>query len=720
MVCRLAIVVHLVWLGTVAGSSRADVPLTHIGIPGETSGTGRRLTAVESLVAGEKWSEATQEYLRILEEAGDDLVPVEPRHCVQARWLCHLHLADRQLLPLYRERVDRQVKKWWDQAESAHDVGLLRKIVNEAFCSRFADRALDFLGDLAFERGDFEEAEHWWRLLVPPLSPGRKHKAEVEPRRPLDLVFPDPQVDVARVQAKRILVRMIQRDREGLEETLQAYQAVHGKAEGPFAGVKGNYLETLRNLAGQPELLTSPRQDPPWTTFAGDASRQFRIPQAPQQYLAENPPIPLGPSLLVKKRKAAPGKVLTPSAAAQTLAFYPVIAGGQVVVADMFRVRAFDVRSGKLTGRYDLLEDLRKEGRDLILEPSAQPGFRYTLTVADDRAYVRLGNQAVLGTKEPEGPCGDSFLVCLNLRPDREGKLVPQWRVAAHDQKEDQETTFEGSPLVKDGRLYVARARISGAQVATAIECYSAATGGRYWRQDVCETRELSDGEPRFHHHLLTLAGPNIAYCSHSGAIVAVDSLTGRRSWAVRYPNRRSRATSPRDLAPCLCAGGRLFTAPADYDRILCQDPLTGRIEWESPPVEVVHLLGVADGRLIYTTGSRPRGIRAMEAATGAIVGRWLDPLFSDRDLAPFGRGFLAGAIVFWPTFPRSLRLLNQHDGEADPDGYYFENRFETKGSGNLAFGEGCLAIATAEELRVFVARPRRFEPDHKETKAQR
>src|SRR5207302_1947119 len=111
--------------------------------------------------------------------------------------------------------------------------------------------------------------------------------------------------------------------------------------------------------------------------------------------------------------------------------------------------------------------------------------------------------------------------------------------------------------------------------------------------------------QPRYRHHLLTLAGPNVVYASHSGALVAVDALTGKHAWAVRYASRGPTISadqpSPRDLAPCVYAAGRLYAAPLDSDRLLCLDPSTGRVVWERDRIEAVQLLGVGAGRLIFT-----------------------------------------------------------------------------------------------------------------------
>ena len=90
-----------------------------------------------------------------------------------------------------------------------------------------------------------------------------------------------------------------------------------------------------------------------------------------------------------------------------------------------------------------------------------------------------------------------------------------------------------------------------------------------------------STGEARLRHQLLSLAGNRLIYCADAGAIVALDPESGRRVWARRYTSRGHQLRSPRDLAPCLCARGRIYAAPADYERILCLDAGNGALVWE-------------------------------------------------------------------------------------------------------------------------------------------
>src|SRR5262249_1248511 len=151
--------------------------------------------------------------------------------------------------------------------------------------------------------------------------------------------------------------------------------------------------------------------------------------------------------------------------------------------------------------------------------------------------------------------------------------------------------------------------------------------------------------------------------------VVALDARSGRRAWAFRYSGAPvlTPAGNPvlRDLAPPLYANGRLYVAPADYDRLLCLDPETGRLLWERERVDVVHLLGVGRGRLIFTT---PKGIRAVRADDGDDSGGWQMPEPNGSyGLPSYGRGYLAGQYVFWPT-TSGVKVLNQDDGQVPID----------------------------------------------------
>jgi outer membrane protein assembly factor BamB len=218
----------------------------------------------------------------------------------------------------------------------------------------------------------------------------------------------------------------------------------------------------------------------------------------------------------------------------------------------------------------------------------------------------------------------------------------------------------------------------------------------------------------------LTLAGGQIVYATQAGAIVAVDARTGEPTWAVRYPSRgpvtREFEPSPRDLAPCVYADGRIYAAPLDVDRLLCIDARSGRVAWEAADVEIVHLLGTAHERIYATT---PTGLQAWKLSSGRA--EWVQP--SEGRLPSLGRGLIAGGWLFWPTQDPNLpfRTVTLKRGMPQrgagppsvipgPD-YYDPTMFgkDMIPAGNMAFGQGCLAIAGVHELVVFT--PPRLAP---------
>jgi outer membrane protein assembly factor BamB len=692
-----------------AGERGKDVVL-----PGEARQLTGRLAGVANLVRRERWTEALEEYQKLIEEAGDNIVPLDAdaihatRRSIQVRQLCHQQIAalPPAALRLYRDRVDVQAERWLREAKKTRDERLLRRIVDESFCSRVGDQALDLLGDIAFEQGNFEEAQCWWRRLTPPPS------ANTVARRG-SLRFPDPTVDLARVMAKDIIAGLFQGAAESATAELAALRKLQSGASGWLAGRKGNYADIVQ------EVIEQWRAGPPlpesldWPTFAGAASRNRALAAAPPRRLWAD-----GPAWRVRidtgellRTHVGPAEDLPRSPSPRRLAFHPIIAEDHVFVAGAHQVLCFQLRTGQLVFRYELKGKIQPAAAEIAPPTrSAERQARYTLTVADGLAYARLGAQTAGTLKEAaKSEAGGSWLVCLSLHADpavpadRPGR--ERWRIPAPGAP-GEAWAFEGAPIVHAAGVYVALTHREGNRTKTAIACFDAASGTARWRVDVCDTPVDEDASnPHCHLHLLTLAGSQVVYATHTGAIVAVDARTGRRNWALRYPvhgfGTPGSEPSPRELAPCLYANSRLFAAPADYDGILCMDALTGRVLWERDHVDVVHLLAAAGGRLIFTT---PAGLRALNAATGEDQGGWAQP--DEGKLHGLGRGLVAGGWLFWPTQDSSLpfRAVRLEDG-AQQRGEEAMEPTDLRGlyPGNLALGGGCLVIAGEEDLIGYV-----------------
>src|SRR5205823_1132584 len=141
------------------------------------------------------WEQLPDDYYRMTLESAEALVTLAETTpsgisgwtSAQVRRLCHQRLAalPRSALELYRQRVDGEAKALLAQGRQGRAPAPLRRLVDDLFCSRYTDQALDLLGDLVFERGQFDEARHWWSLLVPFDAP-----------RGDRLAFPDPKIDL--------------------------------------------------------------------------------------------------------------------------------------------------------------------------------------------------------------------------------------------------------------------------------------------------------------------------------------------------------------------------------------------------------------------------------------------------------------------------------------------------------------------------------------------
>ena len=171
------------------------------------------------------------------------------------------------------------------------------------------------------------------------------------------------------------------------------------------------------------------------------------------------------------------------------------------------------------------------------MSPLAMPGPgdalgtpRYTLTIADDRLYARMGSPITNPPQQPGVSVASGNLVCLDLRA--EGKLL--WRVAA-----EEGWAFDGAPVVAAARLFIVMRR-NDIRPQVHVACFDTTTARMRWRRFVCAAETPARGTlAECTHTLLTLSGDTIYVNTNLGAVAALAVEDGRIHWLSLYPRAR-------------------------------------------------------------------------------------------------------------------------------------------------------------------------------------
>jgi outer membrane protein assembly factor BamB/tetratricopeptide (TPR) repeat protein len=677
---------------------------------------------------GGEWAEAVKIYERVIEQFGDKVVALpkddpgadpsgESKLFVDVRQFCQRRLAalPAEARAIYRERVDPQAERWYRHGVADRDRTLLRRVVEEAFCSSWGDDALELLGDLAFEDGQFAEALAAYRQLVPD-----------QPNDRLTLTHPDPSVDVARVAAKKLLCRAVQAENPPTTADLDEFAQRFPNATGALAGRKGSLVQIVREAIAHDQLAVPTQCDERWPTFAGAPTRT-RIAPGPidvgsfQWKVPLEPPVAMQLSRLPSNRFRPGPRFMeaTPNPSERVLAYHPIVLGDQVIICDDKQIVAYDLNERPVAdaGSQTPIPVAWKHEHGGSSTPVATRGGYvgvpyYTLTAFGDRIYARLGPP---GGSVRANMVDSLSSVIVAVDQSTDGKLL--WKRASKDitlplrNADGRFAGFEGTPVADARGVYVALTE-GGAQTASYVACLDPDKGNVRWIRFLFQAAAPENGMgglgfgPDLSHRLLSLDGPTLYYQTNLGAVAALDAETGRIKWLATYPRQEHNGAShARDLNPAVIHDGLVIVAPKDSTRIFAFDAATGRLVWrttEPSIAEVVHLLGVAKGRLVATGDY----VWLIDVKTGKILRRSPDKMGGYEG---FGRGILAGERIYWPT-KNEIHVLDQVTGLPVEDSpIRLQERFGT-GGGNLAVGDGYLIIAQPDALVVFCQNSRLIE----------
>jgi len=733
----------------------------------EVDSAGRtHLERVKAYLSDSQWDEAVETLRQIAENYGAKVIQFADRRYINVADYCHAQLGalPPDALKLYRERVDPLAEKWYTDAIAQHDRARLVLLTHQMFCSSWGDDALLALGEMSLEQGEYGLARNYWERLVetPPLRvpPDRFEQARTRPDVPATtlqlladryepypsenprfyqlkmfapnksvpplsdadaavlvnlwkseglpptrLAYPGTSLPLADIRARLVLVSIMEGALERARGELVAFGKLHAEASGVLGGRKTNLATALDELLSSAEKWQAEQQSPDWATFAGSASRNHVAPGTLDLGTPLWPAIELGEPLAADINNS---KIISSRRIAEDtnalLSYHPLVVNDVILINNSTEILAFNLKTGQPNWPRDP-KVVPTPGSIYSDETRAFPSGRgsrglgvprFTMTVADQKLYARMGSQ--ITTRPVESFDNQSgSLVCLDLGASGGPRLL--WKITPDDDK----WSFEGSPLVDRGEVYIAM-RHSDVRPQAHIACFDAETGLRRWRTMICSAETVGGGQlEEMTHNLLTLEQGMLYLNTNLGAVAAVTARDGIVQWVSLY-ERVKKASSDgqdkraahfyRDLNPCVYHQGTLFVAPTDSDRIFAFDALTGQMLWASNGEEVaVHLLGVAGGNLI-ATGDK---LYWLNAAGGQIVGEW--PHTSPIGL---GRGLLLGDQIVWPT-REALYQLPQSGSPTSHDARLKApiplHAHGGASGGNLVIADGVLLIATAEKL---------------------
>jgi len=661
--------------GVGTGADRFELAET-VQLDRVESTTLAQLERAKAYLADRQWDEAVEIYRRLMAEADGRLIAVTPQRYIGLRDYVHLQLAalPPEALTLYRRRVDPVAGQWYREAVAAGDRDMLRRVVDEAFASRFGDDALLALGEMALESGDHTAAREYWQRLIPILP-----KADTSPMWPH---FPDAEIDLAAVRARLVLVSILEGSRARAEEELAQFTRLHETARGMFGGREVDYATALRQLLADSTTWPEPPAEPGWPTFAGSPLRNKTA-----EPLADVGKV----AWRVALRSGGPDDVDEADDPAP-LSFHPAWVDDLVLVGGAEQIHAVRPTTGEPpwegAGRTIYRPQIDAETSDQKTE-SFTAGPAYTLSVVDRKVYARLGGWAEDDLDDGSPAAGAGYLVALDLHA--EGRLI--WKVAP-----EEGWTFSGTPVCDGASVFVGMQR-RDVRPQAYVACFDARSGRRLWRRFVCgaETPPLRSAAS-MPGGLLTLKRETLYYNTNLGAVAALSARDGRLLWLSLYPrasggNRLSPAPHwCRGPNPCVYDCGMLLVAPADSPRIFAFDASTGGRLWQTGTelADATDLLGVA-GDWLIAGGGRLYWVGLNGEDRGQVKHVWPE----SHERPGYGRGLLSGDDVLWPTRER-LYVFDQQTAA-------LRNVFDLKAhgteGGNLLVVDGRLLIATGREL---------------------
>ena len=584
--------------------------------------------ALEKEQQGE-YREALSIYQKVIDAHPDDLyriskfgiyVPVS-QFC--QRRILQFPASD---LAFYRARHDSRAREAFDQAWRKHSLEGLAEIVGGMLATSYGGRAVLALGDAALDRGHYLEALEYYET-VRRIFPDRELRT---PELALKTAYcrkmlgetPAPAAGAQDAAPSRLSPQ----DRKALERALAQSRYV----EPPFRSQQAS----APHVSADDYTLFPPTDDP---LALKDPVWRHRLPGSRHDFFVYTRPVVTRNSVIYRHKNIVYCRSL-------------------------------------LTGEQRWTNDL---------------GGRVTWQAWQERQYpieaLVVQDGLVFTPMHKVGPT----LVALD---ETTGQLKWAYGPMAASTREEAQMRFEAAPAGGPRTIYACYV-LDDIEGDTHIDteygviAFESTTGRIRWRRPLCRLRPgefAGQMAERRRNRIRSFTSPPLYHqgtvycCTNAGAVAALDALSGRVRWAMRYPyyalpysvhdatrpfGKANMVQYTRILArphdPMfwlnqrpLLIGETLFAQPVDSPFMLAIDRRTGRALWsqrkrttcrQEPYNKIshhetaagsAHLLGQdREGHLVFVYSGRQSQVHLVDPATGKTV--WTSPDLVARDTSP-------------------------------------------------------------------------------------
>ncbi|MCH8840421.1 MAG: PQQ-binding-like beta-propeller repeat protein [Planctomycetes bacterium] len=335
-------------MGQALADERPGMSIATDARPEVVRGNERRLLdQLQRFLDARQWEDAWSLVARLVEADSTSVVPIDESLYVALPAYCHRLLSHLppEALARYRELVDPIAEAWYCQGVAQRDHRLLRRVVDEMFCSSWGDDALLALGELALGRGEYQAARTHWQAIRGGLS---------------GLTYPDSDINPADLEARLALVSIRAGQWERAAGQLVRFTSSHPDARGRLAGRNVVYAAQLAQLLKQARQWPTPGPQRDWPTAGGGFARTHAARTDARLELQ-----PLWSHAFAAAEKNEPS-------------VFPIVAGELVVYQDAAGVHALHLATGQQAFHSDSAT---------FRSPRSPRTPRFTLTAHENQVF---------------------------------------------------------------------------------------------------------------------------------------------------------------------------------------------------------------------------------------------------------------------------------------------------------------------------------------------